>query len=97
DHSRWLTIVTRVKNTSNEPVELNLTDAIRADGEFEFGAADELGLFWAYDSYWRQAYGALVLDPQWQFAANTLKRGEHPELAIKAKDKAAPLAPGETR
>ncbi|HEY4312101.1 MAG TPA: CehA/McbA family metallohydrolase [Pirellulales bacterium] len=97
DDARWLKITTRVKNVSGEALELHLTDAIRADGEFEFGVADELGLFWAYDSFWRQGYGSLILDPQWQFAANTLKCGEHPELAIKAKAAAAPLAAGETR
>ena len=97
DGARWLKITTRVTNTSDAPLELNLADAIRADGEFDFGQVDSLGLFWAYDSFWRQAYGAMILDPAWQFVPNATKRGEHPELRITSKQAAAPLAPGETR
>ncbi len=97
DDARSLKIVTRVKNVSAEPLELNLADAVRADGEFEFGASDALGLFWAYDPYWRQGYGALLLDPQWQWSPDGMKRGDKPVLSIKASEAAARLAPGETR
>ena len=45
DNSRWLKIVTRVTNTGAEPLDLNLTDAVRADGEFEFSVTPDLGLF----------------------------------------------------
>jgi hypothetical protein len=97
DGARWLTIITRVTNTSDKPLELSISDAIRADGEFDFGQVDGLGLFWAYDSFWRQAYGAVILDPAWRFVPNTTKRGEHPELRIASASAAAPLAPGEIR
>ena len=97
DDARWLKITTRVKNTSTEPLELNMADAIRADGEFEFGQASDLGLFWAYDPFWRQGYGSLLLDPKWTFSPDTVKQREHPVLGIKAKETAAGSAPGETR
>ncbi|HEY1602483.1 MAG TPA: CehA/McbA family metallohydrolase [Pirellulales bacterium] len=95
--ARWLKIITRVTSTSDKPLELSIGDAIRADGEFDFGRVDDLGLFWAYDSFWRQAYGAVILDPAWRFVPNATKRGEHPELRIASASTAAPLAPGEIR
>ncbi len=96
--ARWLKITTRITNTSDKPLELNLVDSIRADGEFEFGTQDDLGLFWAYDPYWRQAYGALLADPAWHFATGQLKRGSRPALPIEKKGAGAePLPPGESR
>ncbi|HVU87908.1 MAG TPA: CehA/McbA family metallohydrolase [Pirellulales bacterium] len=97
DDAHSLKIITRIKNVSAEPLELNLADAIRADGEFEFGTADDLGLFWAYDPYWRQGYGAMLLEPKSTFSPDAIKRGDKPVLSIKSKDAAAKLAPGETR
>lgn len=97
DDARWLKIITRVTNTSDEPLELSLADAIRADGEFEFGKDDDLGLFWAYDPFWRQAYGALVADPAWQFAAGEPKRRGNTALQLTKKDAEVPkLPPGQS-
>ncbi len=97
DDARWLKITTRVTNTSDQPLEWKPIDAIRADGEFEFGLDDDLGLFWAYDRYWRQAYGALVMDQPWRLAADKLERRARPNLRFEPVGKEAPrLAPGET-
>ena len=94
----WLKITTRVTNTSEQPLELKLSDAIRADGEFEFGQLAETGLFWAGDHYWRQTYGALLAGTDWQFVTSSLKRGDRPELKLAPKNgQEEPLAPKETR
>ncbi len=98
DGAPWLTVITRVTNSGSQPLELKLADAVRADGEFEFGKDDPLGLFWAYDPHWRQCYGVLVKDGSWHFAVDDLKDGDRPELRIEKRDApAAPLAPGESR
>jgi hypothetical protein len=97
DDQAWLKVVTRIKNTGNEPLEAKPVDAIRADGEFTFGQQPDLGLFWAYDPHWRQAYGILLEDRAWRFAPlpPSLKRGDRPELRVEHVDGKAPaLAPG---
>jgi len=98
DGEPWLKIVTRVTNTGKEPLEWKQADAIRADGEFTFGKQDELGLFWAYDPYWRQAYGSLLADSSWHFVTTEVKNRARPELLPQPKKgPAPPLGPGETR
>ncbi len=95
--ARWLKIITRVTNTSGKPLALKLEDAIRADKEFEFGQDDGLGLFWAYDPYWRQAYGVVVNDESWKLAPEDLKTGGRPQLPLVKKDgEKSMLAPGES-
>ena len=86
-----------MKNTGNEPLEPRLADVIRADGEFTFGQQPESGLFWAYDAFWRQAYGTLLEDRGWKFETGELKKGDRPELRIqKADGKPLTLPPGES-
>ena len=97
DGDSSLTIVTRVKNSSDEPLELHLVDGIRADGEFEFGQLPELGLVWAEDRFWGQAYGTVLADRAWLYRPDKLKRGESPELRLERLNGAPPLAAGETR
>lgn len=95
DGQRWLKIATRITNTGAEPLELKLADAIRADGEFTFGSQADLGLFWAYDPFWRQAYGVLIEDRGWRFVTKPLKKGDRPELPIEKTDgKPTTLPPG---
>ncbi len=96
DGEPWLKITTRVANTTGEPLALQLTDSIRADGEFDFGLVEDLGLLWAHDSYWRQAYGTLLADRAWHFAPGKLARGEKPEMRIEQATPAAPLAAGQS-
>lgn len=97
DGARWLKITTRIANTSSEPLDLGHVEAIRADGEFEFGADDELGLFWAYDAFWRQAYGVAFADPTLRFALGKADR-RGAELTLSAADpKQLSLASGEGR
>lgn len=95
DKSPWLKIVTRIRNTSDAPLEPRLADAIRADGEFKFGQQGELGLFWAYDSFWRQAYGVVFEDRAWRYDIPSLKPGDRPELRIAdSSGKSAAIASG---
>ncbi len=84
--ARWLKIITRVTNTGDKPLEVKLEDAIRADKEFEFGQDEGLGLFWAYDPFWRQAYGAVVDDQNWRLAPEGLTLGGRPTLPIVKKN-----------
>ena len=96
DGEPWFKIVTRVTNTGKEPLEWKQADAIRADGEFTFGQQDELGLYWAYDPFWRQAYGSLLADPAWHFVATDVKNRARPELLRnRNRARAPPLGAGE--
>lgn len=97
DNDTRLKIVTRVTNTSDKPLDIGAVDSIRADGEFEFGQADGLGLFGAYDRFWQQAYGVLTDDPAGKVVASSLKRGEKPELRIHGKNLEGTVAPGGVR
>jgi len=97
EDARVLKIITRVTNITKEPLDLNLADSIRADGEFRFGVIEDLGFFWAADNYWRQAYGVLPGERDWQFVPDGVKKGDRPQLRIVKKEPFAPLAPGETR
>ena len=81
DGSPWLKITTRIKNTGNEPLEPRVADAIRADGEFTFGKQADLGLVWAYDPYWKQAYGTLIEDRAWRFAPRSSSAATDPSCA----------------
>lgn len=53
----YLLVETVFANTTDKEQTEELTDAIRADRTFAFGSNDELGLFWAHDEWFRQAYG----------------------------------------
>lgn len=57
-----LKVTTRITNTDGKSVVLDRLDAMRADGEFEFGGDEATGLFWAYDRFWQQAYGVQFED-----------------------------------
>ncbi len=85
DGEPWLKIVTRVTNTGDQPLDIGTVDAIRADGEFDFAQLDDLGLFYAYDQYWQQAYGAQLIAPAGRIVASILKRGERPNCGSKQR------------
>ena len=98
DGARWLKITTKITNTSKQPLELNRVDAIRADGEFKSGADAALGLFWAYDPYWRQAYGAVFADPGLRLVPEETEGRGRPSLLLATKDKKPlSIAAGESR
>jgi hypothetical protein len=97
DNARWLKIATRITNTGNSPLTLDRVDAVRADGEFQFGDDAGTGLVWAYDPYWRQAYGALFESADVRLAVQEGERRGRPELALVTKDpKQLTLAPQAT-
>ena len=50
-------MTTRFSNRSAQRIDLDLLDAFRADGEFEFSPQDPADLYWAYDRHFGQAYG----------------------------------------
>lgn len=58
----FLRVTTSVKNTSETPMDIARQDRVRADGEFKFGWVESIGLWWAQDEYWRQAYGLQSID-----------------------------------
>ncbi len=97
DGDRWLKITTRITNTGKQPLELKRLDAIRADGEFEFGADDALGLSWAYDPYWAQAYGTLFENADMRLVTAGEGGRRSPDLLLESKEpKKLTLAAGET-
>ena len=54
----FIRLVSTVTNTGEEPVDFIPTDGARVDGDtFKTGIDHEANLWWAYDQYWRQAYG----------------------------------------
>lgn len=60
DGRDYLTVLSSVKNLSEDDLEMELVDAVRADGEFKFGHRPESNLWWCQDDYWRQAYGVVA-------------------------------------
>jgi hypothetical protein len=52
-----LLVTTTFSNRREAPVDVELVDAVRADGTFEFSPEAEGNLFWAYDRAFSQAYG----------------------------------------
>ncbi|HEY3394723.1 MAG TPA: CehA/McbA family metallohydrolase [Lacipirellulaceae bacterium] len=58
----YLVVRSLITNTSEQPIEFELADEMRADGEFKSGLNPQLNLWWCYDEYWRQAYGVQPAD-----------------------------------
>ena len=54
-----IVIATEYHNPHQEPITVDLVDAMRADKSFEMAVEPELNLFWVYDDYWDQAYGVV--------------------------------------
>ena len=60
DGDRFVTVTTRFENTHDAIARVPLRDSLRADRSFEFGMTESPNLFWAYDEWFRQAYGIVV-------------------------------------
>ncbi len=82
----FLLVETTYRNTSDEPRELALRDAVRADRTFQMGVALGGKLFWAYDEWFGQAYGVLFDEYTVEHTGNrgiqlTLRSGDKDEPA----------------
>ena len=60
DGQPYLMVESLLTNPHGKPIQVSLTDFIRADRSFEFGYDDLTHLSWAYDEWFRQAYGIMV-------------------------------------
>ncbi len=60
DSQPYLSVKTTIVNPGEKEVSLSISDLIRADGPFAFGSDTESGMFWAYEPWYRQAYGVLI-------------------------------------
>lgn len=58
----YLSVDTAYTNVGEKAIEFELRDAMRADRTFVFGEEQKRNLFWAYDEWFRQAYGVVVSD-----------------------------------
>ena len=58
----YLTVRSLITNPTDRPIEIDLADEVRADGEFKFGHDAKLDLWWCHDEYWQQAYGVQPTD-----------------------------------
>ena len=56
----WLLVETTYTNHTEQPVEVELVDEVRADGSFEKVPEGETPLFWVYDKWFDQAYGVVA-------------------------------------
>lgn len=89
DEWRSLVVESFYKNPHDEPLDLDLADAIRADRMFLFGHDSASGMFWAHDDWFRQAYGFIAKGHQ-------LKRGTGTLLELLREERSrVRLAPGE--
>ncbi|HZL89748.1 MAG TPA: CehA/McbA family metallohydrolase [Pirellulaceae bacterium] len=87
----YVVVETIYANTGDKELTEELTDAIRADRTFTFGSDDGLGLFWADDEWFREAYGI-------QVEGYTIKgSGQRNSVLSIAKEGngTVPLAPGQ--
>ncbi len=57
DGDPYLTVETVFSNMLDTPVEIELSDTVRADRTFQFGTDLGSHLFWADDEFFRQTYG----------------------------------------
>ena len=92
DGQPYLSIETEINNRQEKEISLSISDLIRADGSFAFGNDPATGMFWAYDDWYRQAYGVIV-------EGRTLKRsGSRGSVLLLEADGSAKLtlAPGKT-
>ncbi|MEQ8849673.1 CehA/McbA family metallohydrolase [Botrimarina sp.] len=101
DAEPFLRLVTTVTNSGDEPVRFAPADGVRADGDtFKTGVDHEANLWWAYDDYWRGAYGVQPLGGSDQVDRQTSREPRSPDQVIYPADRAdaqpLTLAPGES-
>ncbi len=58
----FIAIETIYHNHTDKAIEVELRDMLRADRTFKFGEDKETHLVWAYDQWFRQAYGIVASD-----------------------------------
>lgn len=100
DGEDFLRLTTTLTNEGAEPVDVKVTDGVRADGEFKFGIDYDADLWWAYDRHWRQAYGLQPEGTERQVKRVFSRNRRLPRQAIypiRGEDSAqVELAPGES-
>jgi len=95
DEQPYLDIRTTYTNREQEPIALELTDALRADRDFEFHSAEGGRYFYAYEPWWEQAY-AIVADGHTVTAEKTSLARKRPFLNYAKQGKSRiKLEPGE--
>ncbi|MGI9431227.1 MAG: hypothetical protein ACR2PQ_03390, partial [Myxococcota bacterium] len=70
----WLDVETEFHNPHEGPLDVELIDAARTDRTFDVGFDESLGLLWAHDSWWRQAYGLVAEEATIAPIAESMKR-----------------------
>lgn len=101
DAEPFLRVVSTVTNTGDEAIEYTPTDGVRADGDtFKFGVDHEANLWWAYDEYWRQAYGVQPEDGSAEVDRLRSQDARTPNPIVYPADRENPapitIAPGES-
>ncbi|HEX5499439.1 MAG TPA: hypothetical protein VFX03_09440, partial [Thermomicrobiales bacterium] len=87
-------IETSYSNGGQKPLEVMLTDEMRADGSFEKSPGALSPLFWAYDKWFGQAYGLLAEDHAFESKSDARNTTIHLLAGEKAR---VMLAAGESK
>lgn len=84
----FVRVVTTVTNTGDKPYEYLPADGVRADGnDFKIGVDHEANLWWAYDRYWKQAYGLQPETPQHEIDRKRTRNRRRPKQVIYPTDR----------
>lgn len=75
DGEPHLVVETVLSNPHDEAIEYELRDSMRADRSFTFDFTPRLALFWAFDEWWRQAYGIVADQHVIEPVGDTVSRG----------------------
>lgn len=96
----FLRVTTTLTNSGDAAVETTPADGVRADTDFKFGVDHEANLWWAYDLYWRQAYGLQPEGATAQIDRRLHRDRRAPRQILYPSDRDNPrpvsLAPGES-
>jgi len=99
DGDEGVGVVTTFTNSSDDPLSLNLTDAVRVDGDFKRGVDESLNAFWAYDRFWKQAYCLAAASEVVQLEASDVEqrgRRARPRLRYGDAQQEIVLSPGKS-
>jgi hypothetical protein len=88
-----LLVTSTFTNRRDAPIEVELVDAVRADGSFEFSPEARSDLFWAYDKHFGQAYGIVPAEREVLCAASWQRLVRYLDKDGKVSVR---LAPGES-
>jgi hypothetical protein len=88
DGREWLLVETTYTNDGEKPLEISLTDDMRADVSFEKAPDGASALFWVYDKWFGQAYGLVA-----EGATMEAKSGTHNSTISYARGAAAGQTP----